>query len=539
MAAREGPQRLLPKIIDFNAEAHPTKLYAIFPKSELLSDGFYEFTYKQFADSINHISWWLDESLGKSQSFDTIAYIGPKDIRYSILAVAAIKTHRKVLFPSPFSSTKGFRSLLDATKCTAIFCPAPVSSTPLVERFRNTSPGLDILYVPDLTEWLFPQAPSLYPYDKNFEVAEKDTFMILHTSGTTGTPKPLFYTNGSIACYDAQRYMPEEDGPMWWHLITGKKIFSPMPTLHVAGIFATLILPIFFDATVVLAPGSAPLTVDLVNQIHDLEILEGGLYPPSILEEICKSEEALLKISKLKFVMFTGAPLSETAGQILGKSVKLHNTIGSTEVGVFPVFQTSNSEWVWFKFHPYFGYYMEPRGEGRHELIVRRDPRLSAFQSIFHLYSDTAEYRTRDLFIQHPVKPDYWRYQGRVDDLIILSHGEDLDPIPLEAIVRQNRLVSGAVIGGEGRSRPFLLCELKESELHSKKTQSQIIQEISREISEANTKCSEYVQLTKDLVLFTAPPKPLRRTLKGSIDRRGSLEDYKSEIDRLYSELEI
>jgi acyl-coenzyme A synthetase/AMP-(fatty) acid ligase len=103
MAARDGPQRLLPQIIDFNAEAHPTKLYAIIPQSELLSDGLYEFTYKQFADSINHISRWLDELLGKSQSFDTIAYIGPKDVRYSILAVAAIKTGRKVsIVPAKF-----------------------------------------------------------------------------------------------------------------------------------------------------------------------------------------------------------------------------------------------------------------------------------------------------------------------------------------------------------------------------------------------------------------------------------------------------
>jgi hypothetical protein len=104
----------------------------------------------------------------------------------------------------------------------------------------------------------------------------------------------------------------------------------------------------------------------------------------------------------------------------------------------------------------------------------------------------------------------------------------------METIIRQNQLVSGVVIGGEGRNRPFLLCELKDIELHSKKTQSQILQEIWREISEANTKCSEYVQLMKDLVLFTTPLKPLRKTLKGSIDRRRSLEDYKSEIDRLY-----
>ena len=91
-----GPQRLLPRIIDFNAECHPTKLYALFPKSDSFTDGYCEFTYKQFAESINCVSRWLDDMLRKGQEFETFAYIGSKDVRYSILAVAAIKTGRKV-----------------------------------------------------------------------------------------------------------------------------------------------------------------------------------------------------------------------------------------------------------------------------------------------------------------------------------------------------------------------------------------------------------------------------------------------------------
>lgn len=57
--------------------------------------------------------------------------------------------------------------------------------------------------------------------------------LTLILSELSGDPKPLFYTNGCVAAYDAQRYMPEDNGPLWWHLITGKTIFSPMPTLHV------------------------------------------------------------------------------------------------------------------------------------------------------------------------------------------------------------------------------------------------------------------------------------------------------------------
>ena len=54
------------------------------------------YTYKELADAINHVARYLDENLTESVDFGTFAYIGSKDIRYSILAVAALKTGRKV-----------------------------------------------------------------------------------------------------------------------------------------------------------------------------------------------------------------------------------------------------------------------------------------------------------------------------------------------------------------------------------------------------------------------------------------------------------
>ena len=315
---------------------------------------------------------------------------------------------------------------------------------------------------------------------------------------------------------------------------------TPLIPFQVAGIFATLILPVFFDATIVLGPGNKPLSLDLVNQVHDLGVLDGGLYPPSILEEICKSPEALEKIQRLEFIMFTGAPLSERAGNLLSSSAKLQNTIGSTEIGVFPTIQCSNTDWLYFCFHPMFGHVMEPRGEGRYELVLRKRPELRSFQSVFHIYPNSSEYRTRDLFIQHPKKPHYWRYQGRVDDLIILSHGEDLDPIAMESIIRQNPIVSAAVIGGEGRPRPFLLCELRDGAYpQHEDAKTRILDALGPTLAEANTMCSPYVNLVPQLVLFTGPDKPLARTLKGSINRRQSIEDYHSEIDKLYEITDI
>jgi hypothetical protein len=93
---RISPRRLLPQIIDTNAAVHPTKLYAIFPKTESIADGIVHYDYKQLANAINHVAGYLDTNLPKSVDFDTFAYIGSKDIRYSILAMAALKMRRKV-----------------------------------------------------------------------------------------------------------------------------------------------------------------------------------------------------------------------------------------------------------------------------------------------------------------------------------------------------------------------------------------------------------------------------------------------------------
>lgn len=89
-------------MIDYYAAEAPEKVYACVPKSEDLSAGLLDVTYKQFANAINHAAWWLCAELGTcKESFDTFAYAGPKDLRYPILAVAAAKVGRRVGSPFP------------------------------------------------------------------------------------------------------------------------------------------------------------------------------------------------------------------------------------------------------------------------------------------------------------------------------------------------------------------------------------------------------------------------------------------------------
>jgi acyl-CoA synthetase (AMP-forming)/AMP-acid ligase II len=50
---------------------------------------------------------------------------------------------------------------------------------------------------------------------------------------------------------------------------------------------------------------------------------------------------------------------------------------------------------------------------------------------------------------------------GRVDDVLILSSGENVVPVPMENIITSSPLVGGALIFGRGRNQVGVLLEPK------------------------------------------------------------------------------
>ena len=93
----EYSRRLVPTVVDEIARSEPGKVYAAIPVSSGdLDAGFRDITFAQFASAINGAAWWLERELGKSSEFRTLAYLGPNDIRYPIIAIAAVKVGYKV-----------------------------------------------------------------------------------------------------------------------------------------------------------------------------------------------------------------------------------------------------------------------------------------------------------------------------------------------------------------------------------------------------------------------------------------------------------
>lgn len=94
------------------------------------------------------------------------------------------------------------------------------------------------LELPTLDYLLDFESTVAFPYTKTFDEAMNDPFCYLHTSGSTGLPKPIPWSHGLIGTMDAVRLLPPvgkfADLVPWtsdWN--EGDKIYSSFPMSHV------------------------------------------------------------------------------------------------------------------------------------------------------------------------------------------------------------------------------------------------------------------------------------------------------------------
>ncbi len=93
----EPRKQLLNHMVDDIARATPSAVWVETPISATSYEpGFQKVTYAMLANAINGVAWWMQQSLGPAQNFETLAYFGPWDIRYVLLLLGAVKAGYKV-----------------------------------------------------------------------------------------------------------------------------------------------------------------------------------------------------------------------------------------------------------------------------------------------------------------------------------------------------------------------------------------------------------------------------------------------------------
>ena len=139
-----------------------------------------------------------------------------------------------MLFTSPRYSSLAQINLMKLVNCKTMLIseerPPVVDS--MLEEYK-----MRLLQVPRLDE-LLGQTHLAYPFNKTFEHARHEPLVVLHTSGTTGLPKPIIWTHDWAASFGKQRLLiPPTGFELSDGLLLRTRILSLMPPFHVSHSF--------------------------------------------------------------------------------------------------------------------------------------------------------------------------------------------------------------------------------------------------------------------------------------------------------------
>ncbi|KJZ72782.1 hypothetical protein HIM_07857 [Hirsutella minnesotensis 3608] len=536
-------RRLAINIIDETAKKEPNRAFVYTPTSATdAQEGWAKISFRQIYNAINHVAADVTKKLGPPAkgTFPTVGYIGNNDIRYLIMMLGCVKAGFKAFFVSPRNSTEGNLSLFEATDCHVFYHAA--ANKQLAQSWTSKR-KMQLFEAPSADVWLNAE-PQLFPYTKSFEEAQWDPMVVLHTSGSTGIPKPIVVRQGPFSLADAFRFLPASPEGAKFTLCEwderATRLFLPMPMFHAAAVYVLTTMTIFYGLPVAMGLPEKPLSSDLVLECLTNAQADAALLPPSILEELSQSEEGVNALKNLNFVSFGGGALSKEAGDLLVKSgVTLENSLASTEHFPYAAyFKRDPNLWRYFIFNmEVLGAEMRPiegDDEVRELVFVRKDINGRRQQGVFYTFPDLDEWGTKDIFKQHPERSDCWLYQGRIDNIIVFSNGEKLNPVSIESAVSAHADVKAAVVVGQQRFQPAMLIEPANPPKNDEE-KNKLLDNVWPLIEKINEETVAHGRINRSFIGLTSPDKPLPRSGKGSIQRAAALQLYSEEIDELYA----
>ncbi|ROV87840.1 hypothetical protein VMCG_10544 [Cytospora schulzeri] len=430
-------RRLVPQVLDELATADPERVYAALPRQQM------------------------------SDVFETITYIGMSDLRGIVTLLAAVKTGYKLLVPSPRNPPSVNCHLMNQTGSKRLLYAAELA--PLLKPLQALVPTASSDAVPSL-QVMLDSRPEQFPYTKSFEEARYDPIVVLHSSGSTGLPKPITITHGSVGAHDNDHNLPAPAGR--------KKMDTTVFMLDGEERRLYLILPFYHlwspieedhailnNLTLVLGPSHIAPDATMLKEVVQRQKLRAIMVVPTILEQFLHDTQGIDLLKGLDFVACAGAPLPSSVGDRVTGIVKLYIFIGSTETFPLPELVKSPQDWQYHEFNPSLKHEMRPydANTGTFELIILADDTTQDKAPVYHNLPGENPFYTKDLFTRHPTKPTLYKYYGRRDDIIVFANGEKVNPILLEQHIQGDPSLKGVLLIGSGRVLSALIVEPRES----------------------------------------------------------------------------
>lgn len=417
--------------------------------------------------------------------------------------------------------------------------PFPVVSEILAKRPMRT------FEIPSIDHFLTSE-PTPYPFTKTFEANKSEPLVCLHTSGTTGFPKPVILTHDWASSAAKGHYLPAPAGyERLDEIMLGphRRVMTLFPPFHASGMMGVLIFQLLLGTTTVYAPSRLTPNEAVDAAVDALEVLgeEGKIdvlaLPPPHAEYLGANTALLDKVSKrVKTILWAGGDLSHAAGNAIAAKMQTLNHIASTEVGLWTAIRKPGpgdakaveDEWHYLSFHPSLNIRFDAASEGEEGILyeatmVKNEGEGAWVQPIFKVFTDVNEIALGDLFTRHPHNPEKWRHFGRSDDLLNFLTGETFHPGSAERQIAAHPDVAEVMIVGTRRSKASLIVRLNNGAN---------LESVWGVIDEVNKDSPVYARVGKHMILEVTEPFP--RTAKGTIRKKDVVSMYERDLNTLY-----
>lgn len=208
-----------------------------------------------------------------------------------------------MLFLSPRNNLEGHLNVLEGVNCQ-IFLTAKDTNIRDILSTRH----MFTCVVPELEALLAKSSVEIYPYTKTFEEARMDPCLVLHTTGSTGLPKPITWKVGILSTYEAWRTIPHVNGyvPTTEIYQQSRRAYTSMPLFHTSGLNAGITWALLLGVTLVYGAPHVVPNAAYVDDMHKYAGVDSSMGAPSIYEELSRGVESLRRINNLHYVVASG-----------------------------------------------------------------------------------------------------------------------------------------------------------------------------------------------------------------------------------------
>ncbi|KZS90163.1 acetyl-CoA synthetase-like protein [Sistotremastrum niveocremeum HHB9708] len=461
-----------------------------------------------------------------------ISILASHGYNFIVHMLAAMFNGWTVLMISQKNSPAAIDHLIEASKSECILIDQ--GSRFQIQSCLSTIPILEFRDVSSLQRYGLPASRVLSPEELALELETPAIYA--HTSGSTGHPKIVPWTHRFFSqAVDA--YVPDAEG------FKGHLLYCLGPIYHAMGTLMDLAAAPVLGCPILLVHSNRPLTGEGFLRYLDpfSEVIVTAI--PSVLEEVAEAgPESMKKLaSKVKAIFWGGANLDRAAGEALtAHGVPLVMAYGMcvfrTEINAGSRFRVpdhilAHDEWRYVQWRNGYKYHMVDMqdGTGAKELIISPDVDTPAVIN----HENPRGFRTKDLWIEHPQRPGWWRHAGRTDDITVLSNGEKTNNKQLETILLRDPLIEHAIVFGQGRSQNGIIVNPS----RGASDPSSFLNQIWPTIEILNKEVPMHSRIVRELIIIASPNRPFALTDKGTVRTKVTIALYEKEIEAAYKAL--